>query len=344
MALKDRIIGGGFLVFGVAIVLILIFVLEWGGIGPKEAFDQIRDEIFPAYLAAEKEDDYLAMQKEAGRLVDVMDAGGAIGVRDYARGDAIPGRSDAKRLHQLLQQGAFRKNREGLFGFEDGWYRGSTHRGLRAVNEAVEERLKTLRDLRTLARNARQALADARTGSGLPLELPAPVEIEPEDVPVAEPNPVYQNDAEAFRVFGLAGADLEKALSTPNPGGRATSARLRWNQTVVPGGLSRALDGVPELAASLGPLATEIKVNAAEVAEDETAEEALAELLQEAVILLGTGLEEPYRGQLKEQRDVFATGGNIAKVLQYEARLLETYAVNLRGLAAAFAKPFATKN
>ncbi len=73
MAAQERIIGGGFLVIGVAIVLVLLYFFTWGGTAPKETYDKILAEDFPAYESATNDRDYLAVKGAAQRILDAMD-------------------------------------------------------------------------------------------------------------------------------------------------------------------------------------------------------------------------------------------------------------------------------
>ena len=71
MAAQERIIGGGFLIFGVAIVLILLYIFAWSGVGSQEAYEQIAGELFPAYLDSEKRGEYLEMKGHARDILAV---------------------------------------------------------------------------------------------------------------------------------------------------------------------------------------------------------------------------------------------------------------------------------
>ena len=340
MAAQERIIGGGFLIIGVAIVLVLLYFFTWGGTGSKEAYEQILDEVFPAYEAARKDHDYTAMKAEARKLIDAMEEGGAATVKSYISADATGNRGAASRLHKLLKAGAFARNAEGRFLFGGSWYESRAHRALTELAEAVDTRLKVLRGIRDWARDARAALDEARTGSGKPLAIPTPKGKVQDDVPIVDPNPIYLHDKDLYAVFGVAANDVEAALSTADPGGRATSARLRWNQNIATGNLSAGVHDIPEQAQELTSIAAQIGASAKTLSALPEAADALSKLLARGARLIGSDLAEPHKAAFKENQAAFATGAALVKVLRREEELLRPYLATVRALAEAFKKTF----
>lgn len=339
MAARERIIGGGFLVIGVAIVLILLYFFTWGGTSGKEAYDRILGEIFPAYEAAVSEGDYLAVKNNATRLLDALDEGGSATVRSYIKADATSKR-EAQRLSMLLESGTFEKNRADKYGFDGGWYSSATHRGLTQLSEAVTERLKTMRGIRETATKARAGLDEVRVGSKLPLTLPPAKGIVKDDAPIVEPNPLYEHDQELFRVFGLEAKELEKALALPDPGGRSTSSRLRWNKSVAASSLGAEIGAIPERADSLNSIANQIDVGYRAAAKDPSAKAALGKLLERGARALGMDLEEPHRAAYNQSLAAFAKGNSLVNALRSEAKMLAPYLTTVRPLGKAFQKQF----
>jgi len=341
MAVRDRIIGGGLLVIGVAIVLILIYLFKLGGMQPTEAYDAIREDLYPAYVKAEAERDYGKMTAISDDIVKALDAAGPKLVKDRFRSDAFSGSVEEKRLYDLLENGTFEKNGEGLYGFKGGWFEANLHLALCELGEAIEAKLKVVRQIRQAAMDAREAIEKARTGSGKALAFPAAKKLPPEDIPLLDPNPIYENDAELYRVFGLPASDLTEALSAPNPGGKATSARLRWNQNVATSEIGAAVASIPELVLGFSQAGAKIHLNTRRLERQELATKELQKLLGEAMGYVGGGLDEPHASKFRENRKVFLKGLAIKQVLEREAKMLDAYMTNVRALGKAFQTEFA---
>ena len=340
MAAQERIIGGGFLFIGVAIVLVLLYFFTWGGTSSKEAYETILDEIFPTYLAAEKEGDYLKVKDAAQAILDKMEEGGAATVRKHIAAEATSGRRASQRLGKLLKARTFEKNAEGRYGYKGGWYGERTHRALGQLAEAVDKRMRVLRSIRETAISARKALEDARVGSRKPLPLPPAKGKAADDAPIVTPNPVYENDEELYRVFGLSAEVLQAALATADPGGRATSARLRWNGKIATSDLGKDIAAIPERADELHSIANQIDVNATTLAADASAADVLKDLLTRGVELLGAEMSAPHRTALRENAAAFARGSALVNVLRNEARMLAPYLSTVRALGGTFPNKF----
>ncbi|MHC4342991.1 MAG: hypothetical protein ACYSX0_22605, partial [Planctomycetota bacterium] len=180
----------------------------------------------------------------------------------------------------------------------------------------------------------------ARTGSGKALAFPPAKKLPPEDIPLLDPNPIYENDTELYRVLGLPASELTGALSSPNPGGRATSARLRWNQNVATSELGAAIASIPELVQGFSQAAAKIHLNSRRLERQELASKELQKLLGEAMGYIGGGLDEVHTAKFRDNRRVFLNGQAIRQVLEREAKMLEPYMTNVRALGKAFQTEF----
>jgi hypothetical protein len=198
-----------------------------------------------------------------------------------------------------------------------------------------------VRQIRQAAIDARAALEDARTGSGKPLALPAAKKLPPEDIPLLASNPIYENDRELYRVFGLGASDLTAALTAPNPGGKATSARLRWNQNVATSEIGATIASLPELVQGFSQAGAKIHLSTRRLERQEIATKELQKALGEAMGFIGGGLDEPHASRFRENRKLFLKGVAIKQVLEREAKMLDAYMTNVRALGKAFQTEFA---
>lgn len=340
MAAEQRIIGGGLLLVGVGIALLLYFLFSGGGPTPEEAKRRLTEEIWPKREKAEKEGDYLAMQRAAQEAVDLLRKAGSSSVRNYFESLGLADRS-SQRLAEALRNGEFEKNAQGLFAFEGRWVPDNAHRGLKRIAETIEGRLVALRRVRETANELRRAFDEVREGSGLPLPLPEAKGAANDEPPFANPNPVYDNDRELFRAFGLPAKELEAAFATPDPKGRSTSARLRWNQN---SSLAALADKVAELrsqAQAIELAAGDLDSTVRQVAAIPEASEALAAQMRRAADALAAGLDAAPRAEFDRQRATFEKAENLTKAMRRVAEYLQPYALPSQDLAAALRKRFA---
>jgi hypothetical protein len=338
MPAEQRIIGGGLLIVGVAVVLILIFLFSQGGMTPREAHDQLMDEIFPAWLEAEKDGDYIGLKRNAEAALDVLDEGGRNGIIKFLQG--APGNKTAQRLLGIIRNDGFEKNAKGLFEFDGDWFKDSSHRALVRLREAVEG-VKALREVREIAGAARAAVEMARTGSGMAVPFAGAKPVPKDDVSIVDPNPVYVHDVDLYRVFGVKADDVEKALATPDPGaGKARSARLRWNQEVAPSNVGARVASIPERAEALLRVSTDVLRSTRELADDADAAEKLAAYLDTAAGLVGAGLSGDPKAAFAENREKFQDGAAIAAVLKRESEMLGAYRATVRNFGASLSKTF----
>ncbi|MHC4959754.1 MAG: hypothetical protein ACYTGN_15425 [Planctomycetota bacterium] len=336
MAAQERIVGGGFLLIGVVIVLVLVYFFTIGGADGKAAYDAILNDHFPAYEAAVKEGDYIAVKATAKRILETMDDGGAATIRTHVAADATAGEGPAKRLQDCIKADAFAKNADGQFGFRDGWYSDRSHRALNSLDRSLDK-FKVLERVRDAATQANAALDLARRGVK-DMEIPFPPlkgKIQ-DDAPVMDPNPIYVHDQELYRVFGLDSDVLKKALATKldETGTRAWQARRKWNDDVVGSGLNELVTSIPEQADELTRLATDVALAVKALSEDPTATAAVKLLIDDAARRLGVGLtgeaKETYRANVAK----FAKGTVVANVLRNEGKMLSGYLPTVRALGA----------
>jgi len=340
MPAEQRIIGGGLLIVGIAVALILLYLFNWGGMSAPDAVKELETEFYPAYAKAEADRDYVGMRRLAERALAVIEKGGAVGVTKQLQGTATGGSREAKRLYEIVKDGTLEKNAEGLFEFKGEWFKDGTHRHLGDLADAIDGRMKVLRLVRATAEEAAKAIEDARIGSGKPLEIPEAKAVEAEELPITSPNPVFDHDRELFRVFGLRAETVAEALATPNPSGKATSSRLRWNRDIVTSGLAKQIEGLPEQVEEMKSLAVRIELSARGAAEDPAAQGALAALLQRGADAVAARLPDPAKKAFDERRALFARGDVLARVLRREAVLLSPYLPAVRALGATFATEF----
>lgn len=337
MAAQERIIGGGFLIIGVAIVLVLIYFFTFGGQDATQAYEEILTEHFPAYEAAAQEGDYIALKAAAQRVQDALDNT----VKKHIAAEATSGRGAVQRLHKLVTEDAFEKNTEGLFGYNGSWFTEQTHRALGNLERTLKDDLKVLARLRDTAQEARAAIEFAARGSKSEIALPAAAAVQ-DDAPIMDPNPLYVHDGELFRVFGVDPAKLKAALATEinETGTKAWVARKNWNEKIVGSGLGQRVSSVPEQLDALRKTSNEVNLAARILANDPKAEEAAAALLKAAAIALGKGVGGDQKATYRDNLDKFARGAAIANVLMSETRLMKAYLPTIRELGATLDTKF----
>jgi hypothetical protein len=340
MPAEQRIVGGGLLIVGIAIVLILLYIFTWGGTSPEQGLEELRGSVYPAWLRAEERGDYAEMKRRAQEALDVVAKHGRAAITKQLQGEATGGDRDSQRLYDLVAKDGFERNAQGLYSFQDGWFRSASHQALSDLAEAVDSKARALRRIREAARDADKAMAQAREGSGHPLAYPPAKEV-PEELAVVDPNPVYAADRELFRVFGITPEALAAALGVPNPGGKATSARILWNRDVVPGNLDQRVERVPEEARALPEAATAIRSACEALARDPEAAAATGKLLRRAADLLAEDLAADAKAAFEEHRAAFQDPDALARVLAHEAKMLEPYLATIRELGRTFEKEFA---
>jgi hypothetical protein len=319
MAVQQRIIGGGLLLAGIAVVLILIFLFIDRGVSTDEAYNRFLQEIYPAYVKAEEAGDYLAMKRLAGEARALAKETTMAAVETKFLADAAAGNREADGFRRLLESGAFEKNEQGLFGLDGRWYDDRTHSALRRLKRSLEEGMAALQDARQAAKTAAAALEKLRTGSGLELALPPAA---------ADSNPVVAADSALFAVLGLPAADAAKALATKGDGAKAKSARLVWNGDEAAGRarLAQELARIPGLADAIERAAIGLAQAAADLKGRETHAD---DYVRRAMTQLGAGLD-PAGG-----------AAAVADTLKREAKVLKGHGLSAPSLGQALAGGFA---
>jgi hypothetical protein len=338
MAVQQRIIGGGLLLAGIAVVLILMFLFTDKGMPWDEAYAKLRNEIYPRYVEAERaaEYDYLKITGIAQEVKDLEGRTPMASVLKEARADAVKGDTTAQGLIRLFDDGAFDKNLQELYALDGGWFDGKTHGVLRLLGRSLEkEAVPALVEARRTARKAQDVLDQLRIGSGLELATP----------PAATQgmNPLAAADARLLAVLGLQAAEVQKALAAKGDSAKAKSARLVWNQADSAGErtkLAEALERIPALAETINRAAVALGKSEQDVkglpASGDGAKRA-AEFVRAAAAQLATGLDADARQAFEKD----ATIAMIADALRQDAKLLSGYAPNARGLGQALVRNFA---
>jgi hypothetical protein len=335
MAVQQRIIGGGLLLTGIAVVLILIFLFTNKGVPWDEAYAKLKKELYPRYLEAENAGDYLKMTKVAEDVKDLEKSTTMASVVKEARADAVKGDGAAQGLMKLLDGGAFEKNLQGLYSLDGGWFDDRTHAVLRLLSRSLAgEAVPSLVEVRRTAKKAQEVLDQLRLGSGL--EIPTPASPTPG-------NAMATADAALFAVLGLSPAEVAKALAAKGDSAKAKSARLVWNQADAAGTrqkLAESLAKLPQLADTIERAAVALGKSEQDVkglpSSGDGAKRA-AEIVRAAAAQLAAGLDPATRQAFEKD----ATIAMIADALRQDARLLKGYAPNAPELGPALAANFA---
>jgi hypothetical protein len=336
MAVQQRIIGGGLLLAGIAVVLILIFLFSDRGMDPSEAYARLKDEIYPAYVRAEEAGDYLKMQSVAKDAKGIEEKTAMAAVLKEARADAARGDRSAQGLLKLIEPmgadgtDAFDQNVKGLYGLDGGWYESRSHTALRLLKRCLDEAVPALIDARRAARSLATTLDQLRLGSGLEIPLP--------EADASAKHPVVAADAALFRAFALPPAEVAKALATKGTGSKANSARLVWNQSDATDDrarLAEELSKVPRVADAIERAAVALGKAEQDLKGRDDAGKQAQQYLKQASDQLAAALDAPARppGELPI--------AEIAAALMQEAKVLKACAGNAPGLGQALAKGFA---
>jgi hypothetical protein len=331
MAVQQRIIGGGLLLAGIAVVLILIFLFTNKGVPWDEAYDQFRKDIHPRYVKAEEEGDYLALQRIAEDALKIEKGTAMPSVLQEIKAEAAKGNGQAQALQKLFESDAFTKNAQGLYAIDGGWYESRPHSALRLLKRSLGEALPALLDARRTAKTATTVLADLRLGSGL--ELPPPPA-----APAADA--VALADGALFAVFGLRAEDVTKALASKGESAKAKSARLVWNQSDASGTrarLAQEMAKIPALAETIERAAVALGKSEKDLRDLDAAKKQGAAYVKTAAAQLAAGLESAARPAFEAE----ATIASIAGTLMQEAKTLKAYASGTASLGQALTGGFA---
>lgn len=330
MAVQQRIIGGGLLLAGIAVVLILIFLPLSKEMPSTEAYQRLRNEIYPAYVKAEDAGDYVKLRSIAKEANELKGKTAMTAVLKEAEAAAATGDREARGLLKLLQGDAFDRNANDLYELDGSWYDSRSHTALRLLKRSLDEAVPALVDARRAAQALGTAIEQLRLGSGLEIPLPAK--------DAAAKHPVAAADAELFRGFALKPADIASALKAQGAGAKANTARLVWNQKEATADrarlaeeiakLPRIADSIERAAVALGKADQDLK------GRDDAGKQAM-QYLKTASDKLAAALDAPARPAGEYPI------GEIATALVQEARILKAVASNAPGLGQALSQPFA---
>jgi hypothetical protein len=335
MPVQQRIIGGGLLLAGIAVVLILIFLFNTPGMDAAEAYGKLRNEIYPAYVKADQEGDYTKLRALAEEAKGIEKNTTMAAVLKEMRAAAAGGDRDAQGLLKLFEPGgtsgsAFDQNRNDLYELDGGWYDSRSHTALRQLKRCLDDAVPAIVEARRAAKSLQATLEQLRLGSGLEIPLPEADKI--------AKHPVAAADALQFRVFGLKPLDVTQALKTKGAGAKANSARLVWNQQDASDDrrrladelakLPRNADAMERAAVALGKAADDLEGR-------EDARKQAQQYLKNASNQLAAALDAAARpeGDFKIPE--------IAEALMQEAKVLKPLAVNAPDLGKALAGGFA---
>ena len=330
MPVQQRIIGGGLLLAGIAVVLILIFLFTNKGVPWDEAYDQFRKDIYPRYMKAEEEGDYLGLQRIAEDALKIEKTTTMASVLQEIKAEAAKGNAQAQALQKLFESDAFGKNAQGLYAIDGGWYESRPHSALRLLKRSLGDALPALLDARRTAKTATTVLADLRLGSGLELPLP------PAPIPATD---VAGSDAALFAVFGLRAEDVTKALASKGESAKAKSARLVWNQADASGTrarLAQEMAKIPALAETIERAAVALGKSDQDLKDLDAAKKQGAAYVKTAAAQLAAGLEGAARGAYEAE----ATIASIAAALRQEAKTLKAHAAGVALLGQALTGGF----
>lgn len=336
MPAEQRIIGGGLLIVGVAIVLVLLYAFKAPRTTPDEAREKLLKEIWPAMNAAEEKGDYGRMREVAREASDLLRTAGSTALLNAIQGAATTDR-EALRLRKAIEEKRFEKNSEDLFEHEGGWYPSETHRILARLRDGIEKKLPQLRRFRETAASLEESLADAREGSGLPLaasELRWPAA-------GGGANPVRESDEAALRPFSVDAKELERALVTKDSGGRATSARLRWNQRAQVGTVATALASMTADLEALWSAIHAVESDFRSAAADARAAPALPALRRKLADAAAAGIAPDKRAAFEKERSAMEEPDRAIQAMRAAVEALRPTLVNVRELAPLLKKPFA---
>jgi hypothetical protein len=344
MAIQQRIIGGGLLLAGIAVVLILIFKVHFSGVPEQEAYDRFLNEIHPEYarvqgaVEAGEREAYLELKRIAEEAQALAADTAMASVRKRIDADAARGDPKALALQKLLQGEAFKHNADGLYELEGEWYDDTTHYHLQQLKRSLlVEAVPALADARKVAKAAAEVVDGLRLGSGLELATAEPA---------PEESPVVAADAGLFRVLGIAPSEVAKALATKGAGAKANSTRLVWNGTDdaarqplnarARARLAEDLARLPRHAEVVERAVAKLGLSETNLKGRDKAKKPAEEYVRQAARHLALVLDPAARQAVEAQ----ASLGAVAEILKREAKLLKGHAANAPGLGTALAGNF----
>ncbi|MCZ6787384.1 MAG: hypothetical protein O7E54_09495 [Planctomycetota bacterium] len=325
---QERVIGGGLLFLGIAIVLLLIYFFGFkGGPTTAEAKEQLFSDLFPSYETALERREYSKARKLAGEINNILTRTGSGPLKETILGEATTN-PQYKRFNRLMGKGTFGKNVDNLWDFDGKWYEPATCRDLQALRHTVDDLIAgSMRDVRDAAKELAAAIEEARIGSQKPLTLP-PTKLPDGALPPTEVA------ARQFAPFGLPAKELRAALQTKDTGGgKARSARLRWDRDVVKSPLGSNLEKIAKHSAALREAAVDVPRLERALAERPKAKQRVAFYLKRAALALAPETEPT-------KRNSYENGSSIATLLMQYHKILEAKLGGLPELSQAVVMPF----
>ncbi|MEM8885576.1 MAG: hypothetical protein AAGD14_16040 [Planctomycetota bacterium] len=338
MPAEQRVITAGFVALGLGVLGVIAFYIL-PSTTVTDTIDTIKNELYPAYKRSESERNYPRWTQDAQAILKALDEGGRNVIEKNLQAQATDRIKDAQNIYEMVKNGVVDKVAEGQYPYGDEFFARETHRALTGLEKALEGDTDVLAKARRLSKKVNEALVDARLGSGQPLPTPPAFDVK-EKMPGIKPNPILEHDAAAFAVFGLSPELLTGALQTPNPGGRATPARLRWNKNMPKSTISEDLaalvidiNGLLQLSARLKPLIEDVEKQAA-------GSPAAKKLYDKALDKLARGLPVKTAQALRENREQFLDGKVLLALIQAEGELFAGPRTTLEALSKAFQGQF----
>ncbi len=325
---QERVIGGGLLFFGIAVVLLLIYFFGFkSGPTPAETREHLFSDLYPSYEKALERGEYGKAREAATEIDEILNRTGSGPLKQAILGEATTN-PQYKRFNRLMANGTFQKNVDNLWEFDEKWYAPAVCRDLQDLKHAVNDlAVKSLREVRDAAKGLSVAIEEARIGSQKPLTLP-PTKLPDGALPPTEVA------GRQFAVFGLPAKELRAALKTKDTGGgKARSARLRWNRDVVKSPLGSELEQIGQHSAALREAAVEIPRLEKALASLPKAKERLAYYLKRAALALAPDTEPT-------KRSAYENSSSIATLLMQYHKILEAKLSGMTELTQALVIEF----
>ena len=136
---QERVIGGGLLFFGIAVVLLLVYFFGFkGGPTTAETREQLFSDLFPGYEKALERGEYAKARDRATEINEILTGTDSGPLKQAILGEATTN-LQYKRFNRLMGKGTFGKNVDNLWEFDGKWYAPATCRDLGALKHTVDD-------------------------------------------------------------------------------------------------------------------------------------------------------------------------------------------------------------